>query len=104
MKRKWQPGQKEKAEAKFAEMQTKNMDYHGLYRESMVIVDQHEDLVNMLTEVYSAWYHNISSKGQQPKEMMSMQALELQKIFTLIYDTIEPLKLEINQPEGYKPK
>ena len=102
VKRKWDPGQKAKTEAKYALMNMQNIDFHGLYRETTILVNQHEELVSMLSEVYSAWYNKVSSKGKQPKEMMSMQAEELQSMFIRIYKALEPLKLEIKPPLGIK--
>jgi hypothetical protein len=102
--RTWEHGQKERSQNKFILMDTENIDMHSFYHETMKLAEQHENIVTELTEIYSKWYNKISSKGKQPKEMMSMQAAELQSIFTKIYEAIEPLKLELKPPEGYKTK
>lgn len=94
--------QKEKAAKRLAILDTQNIDYHSYYREVSVIVHQHEQLASTLSELYSAWLHKVSYKGQQPNEMMKMQAEELQKIFIKIYECIEPLGLDIKPPVGYK--
>jgi len=100
---KWEsPIQKEKAIKKLDVLDTQNIDFHSYYREVSVLVHQHEQLVSTLTELYSAWYNKVSFNGLQQSEMMKSQCEELQTIFIKLYECIEPLKLEIKPPTGYK--
>ena len=92
---KWRKGEKDLAKKKFAVLDAKNIDYHRIYAATMELIAQHERQTDLLTEVYSHWFHNVSNKGEQPAEMMSMQAKLLQEYFQRIFDAVEPLKLQL---------
>lgn len=97
--RKWSKGEKDRAIAKLRTIETKNIDYHRLYNGIMELIQQHEMQTDMLTEVYSQWYHNVSQEGVQPAEMMRTQAQMLQEFFIRIFDAIEPLNLKLLPPQ-----
>lgn len=96
---KWKPDQKERAKQKLAVMDTENIDFRRLYNAVMELIQQHEKQTDLLASAYSRWYSKVSSNGEQPKEMMSMQTEVLQTIFVDLYRAIEPLKLELLPPK-----
>lgn len=96
---KWKKGEKERAKAKKARIDTENIDFHRLYSAVMELIQCHERQTDLLTEIYSQWYHNISTDGIQPAEMMAMQAAMLQEFFQRIYDAVEPLNLSLLPPQ-----
>jgi hypothetical protein len=96
---KWKKGEKDRAKVKKAKLDTENIDYHRLYNAVMELIACHERQTDMLTEIYSKWYHNVSSEGKQPAEMMEMQAAILQEFFQRIYEAVEPLNLTLLPPQ-----
>ncbi len=92
---KWRKDEKDRAKQKFAILDTKNIDYHRIYAATMELIAQHERQTDLLTEIYSLWFHNVSNKGKQPSEMMNMQADLLQSYFQRIFEAVEPLKLQL---------
>lgn len=98
-KYKWAKGQQVKAKAKYRKLDAENIDNHRLYSAVFKLIQEHESLVDELTEIYAAWYHNISTAGVQPKDLMGSQVELLQQLFTRLHSAIEPLKLEIEPPK-----
>lgn len=88
----WKPGQKEKSLEAYEILQAEFMDYSQLYDEVYRLIAHHENLTTMLTELYMRWYNNVSNKGSQPKEMMSVQAKMLEEIFEKIRESFESVK------------
>ena len=97
--RKWPGDAKAKAQARFLELDTQNIDFHTLYSAVSDMVRQHELQTDMLTEIYAQWYNKVSEEGEQPSEMMGSQAVLLQSYFQRIYDAIKPLDLPIKPPK-----
>lgn len=96
---KWKKGQKERAKEKFQRMEGENINLHRIYNAFRELIDDHEGQTDMLTEIYSEWYHKISTDGVQPVEMMRMQQEILQGIWRRIFAEIEPLQLELKSPK-----
>ena len=95
----WKKNIKERAIERFKELDTEVIDFHRLYNAMFELIQQHEGATNVMTEIYSKWYHKVSYEGQQMSEMMSSQAEVLQELFQLLYNTIEPLKLDLKPPK-----
>ncbi len=93
--RKWKKGEKDRAKAKFKRIEADYINYTIFYHAVLKLIEQHEAQTDLLTEVYSHWFHNVSNKGEQPAEMMSMQAKLLQEYFQRIFEAVEPLKLSL---------
>ena len=74
--------ERERADLAFKELEAKATDFKLFLADVRKLVLQHESLVTRLSGMYSTWFSKVSYKGQQPKEMMSMQAELLQQIFT----------------------
>jgi hypothetical protein len=74
--------------------------YQEFYKQGLLIVEQHEGLVNLLAKWYQVWYDNVSNEGRQETEIMKAQADMLQEIFQEIYIQLTPLKLDIKQPKA----
>jgi hypothetical protein len=91
----WKPGQKEKAKDEFMRIDTRNIDFTRLYNDVKELVTQHEALTDLMASMYSKWLKNISSKGKQPKELMSMQAEILEEMFSDLKKALEPLNLDL---------
>lgn len=80
-------------------LEAENIDLHSFYGEAIKMIEQHEGLVSLMSELYAKWYHKVSIKGKQPKEMMSMQREALIEIFTAMYEALKPLELDIYPPK-----
>lgn len=91
--------QKQRARDKTAEMEGHLDLYRAVYGSTSDLIHQHENLIDLLANSYSAWYNIVSLRGKQMPEMMESQAEELQKIFTDIHKALEPLKLPIKPPK-----
>lgn len=77
------------------------LDFYKLhYNEGLKLTTQHEQLVDQISKWYDNWYNNISNKGRQEPEMMEMQADMLQEIFIEMYKILQPLNLDIKQPNA----
>jgi len=99
---KWEPGKKEKAQVKFTLMEGEYTDFILFYNEVERLAEQHELLVTDLATMYSSWYNNVSSNGEQPTEMMNMQAKELENIFGKLYEALKPLELDLKPPKNLR--
>lgn len=96
---KWRKGEKEASKNKFALLEAKDIDNHRIYSACMELITQHEDLTDMLTEIYITWYDMISTDGLQPLEIMKMQQQIIQDIWRKIYAAIQPvISEEITKP------
>lgn len=74
--------------------------YQDFYEEGRKLVQQHEGLVDKVSQWYYKWYENVSNEGRQDVEMMSMQADILQSIFVEMYEQLKPLNLDVKQPKA----
>ena len=72
--------------------------YLEFYKQGLTLINEHENLVNLLSKWYDVWYRDISNEGRQEAELMPSQADRLNEIFCEIYKELQPLKLE-----GLKP-
>ena len=98
-KHRWEsPEQKEKAKAKYDEMDGYLNLYRALYGATMDLIHQHEALIDTLANSYASWFNVVSNKGKQMPQMMEGQVDELQKIFTNFYEVLKPLNLPIKEP------
>ena len=66
------------------------INFSHLHSSMLKLIGQHEELVDRLSEMYAKWYNDISTKGQQPREMMAIQAEMLQQIFTDLNNILNP--------------
>lgn len=90
--------QKKTGEKKFDQYRAWLAYYIEVHKQGMELVKQHEQLTDLVALVYMRWYDKISDNGQQPAEMMNMQAQMLQEIFREIYNVLEPLNIGIKPP------
>ena len=92
----WKEGQKEKAVRTYGILQADLLDFTRLYDAMYKLIQQHEGITNMLSEIYMEWYNDISRNGEQPKEIMSIQARKMEGIFDRIkkaFSEVRDLKL-----------
>ncbi|MBK5202175.1 MAG: hypothetical protein JJE45_00435 [Prolixibacteraceae bacterium] len=97
----WEVGQFALAETKLKNFKDWLKFYKEFHEQGMVLVHQHEQLVNTMSKVYDKWYSDISNDGKQETEMMSMQADMLVEIFGEIFKELLPLNLPgMKPPQG----
>ena len=92
----WVRGEKEAAKKRIAEMEGKVINFTMLHTSVMKLIAQHEELVDLLSELYMKWFVKISDKGNQPKELMNIEAEMIQDIFEQLHDVLMPLELDLN--------
>lgn len=92
--------QRKLANAKFDKLSARNAFYKKMYKAGMDLTLEHESLVNNLCKWYDKWYSDISNNGKQETEMMEMQADMLNEIFSEIYKALQPLGLDLKQPNA----
>ena len=90
--------QKKLAEEKLKSFKAWLQFYLEFYKEALILINQHENLVNNLSKWYDSWYENISNEGKQETDLMNSQAEILHGIFEEIYNELKPLNLEIKSP------
>lgn len=90
--------QKKRGEAQYANYKDWKQFYQAFFDAGTRLVNQHENLVNLLSKWYDKWYDDISNEGKQESEMMSMQADMLNEIFCEIFKELQPLNLDIKPP------
>ena len=90
--------EKNLGEAKLQNYKAWLLYYLEFYKQGLLLVNQHETLVNKMSKWYQVWYENISNEGRQEVELMPSQADLLGEIFCDIYKELQPLHLEINPP------
>jgi hypothetical protein len=96
---KWKRGEKDKSIAKFKRIEGENINLNTLNSAVMDLIEDHEKMTDMLTEIYAEWHNKIATDGQHPMEIMSMQMDIIQRIWCRIYTAIEPLGLDIKSPK-----
>lgn len=92
--------QRKLANAKFDKLSARNAFYKKMYKAGMDLTLEHERLTNSLCKWYEVWYNDVSNNGRQETEMMEMQADRLQGIFVEIYKALQPLGLDLKQPNA----
>ena len=92
--------EKNLGEAKLQNYKAGLLYYLEFYKQGLLLVNQHETLVNRLAKWYDCWYCNISNEGKQETEIMPSQADLLSEIFCDIYQELKPLNLEIKPPKA----
>lgn len=94
---------KKRSQEKLKKLEGEMINLSRLYSAVMELITQHEELTDMLTEIYSDWSITVAYKGTQPTELLSNQAKILQDIFQKINVALEPLGLELSSPKSLKP-
>lgn len=78
-----------------AVLEGKLINFSMLHSSMLKLIGQHEDLVDALTEIYGEWYLKISNEGNQPIELMNIQAEILQVLFERLHNILKPLNLTV---------
>jgi hypothetical protein len=81
-------------------LEGKLINFSRIHSSMLKLIAQHEDLVDELAEIYQKWFTDVSINGDQPAEMMQIQAEILQDLFVKLYNILKPLGLSIGKPDG----
>ena len=87
---------------KFKLIEGEMINLKRIYSAFKELIDDHEEMTDMLTEIYGEWYQKISVEGKQPLEIMSRQYDIIQTMWARIYAAIEPLNLNLDPPKALK--
>lgn len=98
-----EPKDVEKHRAKLNVLMEQYEDFKIFHDAVMQLASQHERLTSIIFEGYSNWRRNISRDGEQPSEMMSIQAEMLDKFFVELYKMIESYTASetVDKPKNY---
>ncbi len=89
---KWKSeSEKKNAKKKFEDLEVRVNDYNVLYDKIHKLAKEHEDLVDLISDLYMVWYTQVAYDGRQQTEMMQGQADALQEIFSKIHEALKDI-------------